>query len=278
MKKTIQSIHEKLSDIYEPDEIRSFISMIFNFVFGYSKKEMILYADQLLPESSILKINEIISQLRNFEPIQYIFGEAEFYGMTFKVEPGILIPRNETEELVDLIIKRNQNLVLKILDIGTGSGCIAISLKKHLPKSELWCCDVSDKALDITRQNAELNKVEVNIEKFDVLGHSNFRESGFDLIVSNPPYVTNKEKSAMKKNVLNFEPTLALFVPDNDPLLFYRAIVLQAKELLNQGGELYFEINEAFGNEIYALLVENGFVGEIIKDINYKDRIVYGRH
>jgi release factor glutamine methyltransferase len=278
MKQTISNIKNSLSGLYELSEVESFISMIFNFVFGYSKREMILNADQSLPESTILKINEIISRLKNFEPIQYIFGEAEFYGLTFKVQPGVLIPRFETEELVDLIIKREQNSTIKILDIGTGSGCIAISLKKHLPKSELWCCDISDKALEITRQNAELNKVEVKLEKFDVLGHSNFIERGFDLIVSNPPYVTNKEKLVMRKNVLNFEPSLALFVPDDDPLLFYRAIVQKAKKLLNTKGKLYFEINEDFGNDISALLVKNGFDVEVIKDINGKDRIVYGRH
>ena len=278
MKQTISNIKNSLSGFYEPSEVESFISMIFNFVFGYSKREMILNADQLLPESSIVKINEIILRLRNFEPIQYIFGEAEFYGLKFKVEPGVLIPRFETEELVDLIIKRNKNMALKILDVGTGSGCIAISLKKHLPKSEIWSCDISDKALEITKKNADLNNVEIKLEKYNVLGSIPFIESGFDLIISNPPYVTFKEKLVMRGNVLNYEPSIALFVPDDDPLQFYRAIVLKSKQLLKPGGELYFEINEAFGEEISELLVEHGFVAEVLKDINGKDRIAYGRH
>jgi release factor glutamine methyltransferase len=278
MKKTIQFIKENLSEFYDPTEIESFTSMIFSFVFGYSKKDLIICAGHILPKDDFSKVAEVVLRLKNQEPIQYIFGEADFSGLKFKVEPGVLIPRFETEELVDLIIKRNQNLALKILDVGTGSGCIAISLKKHLPKTEIWCCDISDKALDISRENAKLNKVDIKPEKFDILGRSQFIEKGFDIIVSNPPYVTNKEKSVMRKNVLNFEPAIALFVPDNDPLLYYKAIVIQAKKLLTPDGKLYFEINEAFGSEVSALLFENGFVVEIIKDINGKDRIVYGSH
>jgi release factor glutamine methyltransferase len=192
--------------------------------------------------------------------------------LKFKVESGVLIPRVETEELVDLIIKRKKKSPCKILDIGTGSGCIAISLKKFLPESNVWCCDISDKALKITRKNGKLNAVEIKVKKFDILGKDDFRESGFDLIVSNPPYITINEKSLMRKNVLYFEPAMALFVPNDDPLLYYRSIVLKAKKLLNNGGELFFEINEAFGKNVTALLVENGCVAEIMKDINGKDR------
>jgi release factor glutamine methyltransferase len=275
MKQTISHIRNSLSGFYEPSEIESLISLIFNSIFGYTKKDLILKADQNLSDSGFKKTDEIISRLKNFEPIQYIIGETEFYGLVFKVKPGVLIPRFETEELVDLIIKRKQNLPVKILDFGTGSGCIAVSLKKNLPKSEVWGCDISDKALDITRENATLNKVEIGILKFDILGQDDFPVKGFDLIVSNPPYVTNREKSAMQKNVLDFEPSLALFVPDNDPLMFYREIIVKAKQLLNQGGELFFEINEALGNEVSALIVKNGFDVEILKDINGKDRFAY---
>jgi release factor glutamine methyltransferase len=277
MKETIHNIKEILSEFYESSEIESFISLIFKQVFGYSKKDLILNADQILPESGVKQIAEIISRLKNQEPIQYILGETEFYGLTFIIRTGVLIPRFETEELVDLIIKRKQNYPVKILDIGTGSGCIAISLKKLLPKSDVWCCDISDRALKITHENAALNKVAISIEKYDILGRNLFPESGFDLIVSNPPYVTFKEKSAMQDNVLNYEPTLALFVPDDNPLLFYKAIVLQAKQLLNSGGELYFEINEAFGNKVSELLDKNGFAVEILKDINGKDRFAFAR-
>jgi len=272
MKKTIRFIREDLASFYEPSEIESFITLIFSFVFGYSKKEMILNADQILPESGLQKVAAIVSRLKNNEPIQYILGETEFYGLKFNVEPGVLIPRFETEELVDLIIRRKHNLAVKILDIGTGSGCIAISLKKQLPGSDVWCCDISDQALKIARKNAIQNEVVINLEKFDILGQSPFSENGFDLVVSNPPYVTESEKKLMQKNVLNFEPSLALFVPDNDPLLFYRSIVMNAKKLLVPGGELYFEINEAYGCEVSGLLIENGYNVDILKDINGKDR------
>jgi release factor glutamine methyltransferase len=274
MKQTINYIHDSLSGLYNPLEIDSFISLIFNSLFGYSKKELILNANQIIPETDLQKIKGIISRLENFEPIQYILGETEFYGLKFKVGPGVLIPRFETEEMVDLIIKRKQKTTCKILDIGTGSGCIAIALKKQLPESEVWCCDISEKALEITRENAFLNTVKLVIEKFDILGQENFPVDGFDIIVSNPPYVTDNEKSAMEKNVLNFEPELALFVPNDDPILFYRAIVFKFKKLFAFRGELFFEINEAFGKHISTLLVENGFVVEILKDINGKDRFV----
>jgi len=275
MRKTIQFIHETLSPLYEPSEIESFKRLIFNSFFGYSAKEMILNANQIISNADSQRIEKIISRLRNAEPIQYILGVTEFYGLAFNVEPGVLIPRFETEELVDLIVKRKKNAGIKIIDIGTGSGCIAVSLKKFLPESEVWGCDVSDKALEISKQNAALNNVEIKLEKFDVLGFLSFMEGDFDLIVSNPPYVTNNEKKLMQENVLNYEPAGALFVPDDDPLLFYREIALKSEQLLKPGGELYFEINEAYGKEVSAMLVEKGFTAEVYKDINGKDRMVF---
>ena len=277
MKKTIQSIRESLSPYYGPSEIESFTALIFNCIFGYSRKEMILKSNHILPESGYQKVAMIVSRLKQHEPIQYILGETEFYGLKIKVEPGVLIPRFETEELVDLIIKREKGLNVKILDIGIGSGCIAISMKKNLPGSDVWGCDISDTALRVTRENAALNDVSLTLEKFDILGKETFRENRFDIIVSNPPYVTEKEKQVMQKNVLDFEPWLALFVPDNDPLIFYRAIVYQAKQILIPGGKLYFEINETYGNEISALMTGNGYTVEIIKDINGKERIALGK-
>lgn len=275
MRKTIQFIHETLSPLYEPSEIESFIKLIFNSVLGYSGKEMILNANQFISNADFQRIEKIISRLRNVEPIQYILGVTEFYGLAFNVEPGVLIPRFETEELVDLIVKRKKNAGIKILDIGTGSGCIAVSLKKFLPESEVWGCDVSDKALEISKQNAALNSVTINLVKYDMLASLSFMEGDFDLIVSNPPYVTNNEKKLMRENVLNYEPAGALFVPDDDPLLFYREIALKSEQLLKPGGELYFEINEAYGKEVSELLVKKGFVAEVYKDINGKDRMVF---
>jgi release factor glutamine methyltransferase len=277
MKQTIRYIKDSLSGLYEPSEIESFISLIFNSLFGYSRKDLILNSCQVFSTSDFQKVSAIVTKLKIHEPIQYILGVTEFYGLRFKVEPGVLIPRFETEELVDLIVKRRKNESIKILDIGTGSGCIAISLKKMLPDADIWGCDISEKALEIALENAILNDVEVKFMKFDVLDNENFDESGFDLIVSNPPYITLKEKTLMRENVLNNEPHIALFVPDDDPLLFYQAIVIKAKGLLQRQGELFFEINEAYGKEITSLLVENGFDALIVNDINGKDRFAIAK-
>ncbi len=276
MKKSIQYIRENLLSLYDPAEIESFIFLIFNHLYGYSKKDMILNRDTILPEEGFKRIAAVVSRLEKFEPIQYILGETTFFGLKFKIGPGVLIPRFETEELVDLILKRKKNQAVKIIDLGTGSGCIAISLKKGLPLSTVWGCDISDFALNRCHENAQLNEAVINWTKYDILGEVPPVESGFDLIVSNPPYITWKEKALMQRNVVDFEPELALFVPDDDPLLFYRAIVQKSNQLLKAGGEIYFEINESYGNEIRTLLNQNGFDAEIIKDINGKDRFAIG--
>jgi len=275
MRQTIKYIQEKLSGLYDRPEIDSFCFLIINHLLGFSKSEMILNQDYTFSDSDVKKAHEITSRLIGFEPIQYIVGQTEFYGLPFFVEPGVLIPRFETEELVDMIIKENSGKeLLKILDIGSGSGCIAISLKKNLPAAEVWCCDISDKALELTRRNAEINGVKINIEKFDILSNNTFNTQGFSLIVSNPPYITCKEKEVMPKNVLNHEPELALFVSDDDPLLFYRSIAEKSIHLLTHNGTIYFEINEAYGSEIKTLLTQHQFEATIVKDINGKDRMV----
>lgn len=277
MRRTIQYIKETLVDRYDRAEIESFCFLILNHLTGLSKSQMIINPDFLLSNTGFESVKSIVKRLLIFEPIQYILGKTEFYGLTFYVEPGVLIPRFETEELVDLIIKQtSEKEKPKILDIGCGSGCIAVALKKNIPAAEVWGCDISLKALEMTDRNAHLNEVQINIKELDILGDLPFVEKNFNIIVSNPPYVTNREKEAMHRNVLDFEPEIALFVPDGDPLVFYRNIISKSHELLEPKGKIYFEINEFLGNEMRDLLVDGGFNVEIIKDINGKDRIAIG--
>jgi len=223
---------------------------------------------------------KILEGLKNDTPLQYLLGVADFYGLKFKVAPGVLIPRPETEELVDWILKdvtRNQHTadLLRILDIGTGSGCIPITLKKKLPGTEVISVDVSDDALKIASKNVILHEVDVKLIKGDVLaGLPGFTESYFDIIVSNPPYITTAEMSDMHVNVLNNEPALALFVPDHDPLLFYRKILELAQHRLASTGTVYLEINSLMGDRMLELLAEHKFRGELRKDISGKDRII----
>lgn len=276
MKRTLAYVRKSLIRFYSHQEIEAFISIIFYHIYNYSKNELILNDAKALPESDFIKIKEIVARLQLKEPIQYILGSAEFYSLTFKVTPDVLIPRGETEELVDLILKDDENKNLKVLDIGTGSGCIPISLKKNNPQFGVFSCDISEKALRLAEANAKQNNVSIQFFPFDILSDQMFPFTEFDLIVSNPPYVTNKEKALMDANVLEHEPHRALFVPDNDPLLFYRAIIQKSKSILVPTGTIYFEINEAYGNEVVKLLKNANFKTVLIKDLNGKDRIVKG--
>lgn len=276
MQTTLSHIRNSLASFYAKGEIESFIAIIFRHLFHYSRNEMILNANRQLSQNDFHKIEQIVSRLMKHEPIQYILGETEFYNLIFKVTPDVLIPRNETEELVDLILKNHPNEPLKVLDIGTGSGCIPIALKKFHPKFKVYSCDVSEKALNVAIQNATDNKAEVHFFRFDVLGNQPLPFGAIDILVSNPPYVTEKEKLLMAPNVLENEPHLALFVPDNDPLLFYREITMKALDKMKQGGHLYFEINEKYGPAVCAMLTEKGFTAELLSDINGKERMVRG--
>jgi release factor glutamine methyltransferase len=277
MIRTIAYIRKSLIDYYDTNEIESFINIIFNNIYNYSKKEMILNASKKLAEDEFLKIKNIVDQLEQYIPIQYILGSTYFYNLSFNVTPNVLIPRPETEELVDLILKKYSNQKLNVLDIGTGSGCIPITLKKENVFFEMHACDISEKALDVAIKNASNNNTEVNFFKYDALSDKLPKQNDLDIIISNPPYVTEKEKEQMESNVLDNEPHLALFVPNNDPLLFYKAITYKAKKLLKVNGELYFEINEAYGKEMEELLQQNNFEAKIIKDLNGKDRIAFGK-
>ncbi|HPB05493.1 MAG TPA: peptide chain release factor N(5)-glutamine methyltransferase [Prolixibacteraceae bacterium] len=278
MQRAIDHIKKTLEGLYPDGEINAFSYLIINHLRGYSKGEMIINRDKLFSTDEQQRVYDITQKLARYEPIQYILGETIFYGLPFAVSIGVLIPRFETEELVDLIISENRNSAqLKIIDLGTGSGCIAVSLKKNLPDSQVWACDLSEKALGIASKNAMSNNCDVHFFLYDILGTDMPDPSGFDILVSNPPYVTLKEKALMPENVLNHEPYEALFVPDNDPLLFYRAILEKSETLLKAGGRVYFEINEAYGQEMLALMESFGFDSLIITDINGKVRIAKGR-
>ena len=272
-----QFFKQELKDIYPNEEIQGFIFLAFEHYLGYSKTDVLLNDEKTVSESELLKFNFLVKDLKKQKPIQYILGKTEFYGLNFNVAPGVLIPRPETEELVEMIIKENKNRnQLDILDIGTGSGCIAITLKKYLPKASVFAFDISKDALNIAQGNALLNDVEVNFEQVDILNYNEFSHGiMLDIIVSNPPYVLKSEKELMQKNVLDHEPHLALFVNDNEPFLFYKAIGAYAKEYLKDNGKLYFEINEKYDHEIIAVFKEMGFSNcSVIKDLNGKNRFL----
>lgn len=222
----------------------------------------------------------IIADMRRIaahEPVQYVLGTAHFYGTDFFVNGSVLIPRPETEELVAMIISENSIEKPAILDIGTGSGCIAISLKLGIAGSSVEAWDISEKALEVAMRNADMAKAEVQFIRKDVL-NDDATNGQFDIIVSNPPYIRNSEKELMQPNVLDHEPHIALFVPDDDPLLFYRAISKKAKHILKPGGKLYFEINENLGHEMVEMLEKEGFTAEIITDMQKKERMIRAGH
>jgi release factor glutamine methyltransferase len=274
-------IHNELSALYPKREIQSFIYLIFEHLLNLSKTDVHIKQDEKLSDSLITQINSIVGKLEEFTPIQYIFGKTEFYDLKINVTPEVLIPRPETEELVDWIIAeniyRNNGNTINIIDIGTGSGCIAISLAKHFPNSGVDALDISEKALHIAKQNAIENNVNINFLEIDILNWQSCKEifkTDYDIIVSNPPYVRELEKQFMQSNVLDYEPKQALFVTDSNPFIFYEAISCFAREFLNQCGGLYFEINEYLANDTFNLLKSKKFDAILKKDINGKDRMI----
>jgi release factor glutamine methyltransferase len=260
---------------YSTEEAENLVNWLLEHHLGLRRVDMMHFLDEKdLPQA--LKLD--FERLKAGEPIQYIFGKGPFYGWDFLVNEHTLIPRNETEELVHLIIKENSQAGLKILDIGTGTGCIPISLDLEIKSPEVYGIDISEKALEVARKNGELLKSNVSFLKCDILNEMpNVRE--LDILVSNPPYVPEGEKSEMHRNVLDFEPELALFVPDLNPLLFYRVIGEKGKQLLKPGGKLYFEIHEKFGSGVAELLTRLGYQEvKVIKDLNGKERIASARN
>ncbi len=276
MRATIQYIRKELQNYHTPSEINGLIRLIFFDLRGYSSTDLILKQEEKLTPSETERVSRVVSRLKTDEPVQYILGYTEFYGLTLNVNPSVLIPRPETEELVDWIVTDHQSPPGKILDIGTGSGCIALALKKSFGTAEVIACDISSGALQIARHNASINHLDIRFLKADILLWESFADwEPTSLMVSNPPYVTRKEMNLMKKNVLEFEPHQALFVPDEDPLLFYRRIAGFATKWLLPQGKLFLEINEHFGREVVELLGSSGFRDiEIRKDMQGKDRMV----
>ena len=271
-----------LSTIYGPDEARSLTWLSISFVCKLERAKYLSVRQEEINSDDTEQLFKIHQKLIQGIPLQYILGETEFYDLIVKVNQSVLIPRPETEELVDwaLITSRiinGETEILKLLDIGTGSGCIAISIKKYIPLADITAIDISEAALNIARQNADLNQVKINFIQDDIFKPTNLEliNSKYDLILSNPPYVTEAEKDQMLDNVLNHEPHIALFVPDNDPLVFYRAIADFALNHLKINGFLFFELNEKFGKETINLLKEKGFKEiELRQDMGGKDRMI----
>ncbi|ASB48708.1 peptide chain release factor N(5)-glutamine methyltransferase [Alkalitalea saponilacus] len=270
----IALLQYKLNGITNQNEIRQFGFLLMNCLRGYSFTEFHTYKEEQLTDQEIIFLDSAILRLQNQEPIQHITGQTEFMGLIFRTDKRALIPRPETEELVHLIINDFSDQISNILDVGTGTGCIPISLKKNWPKANVETWDLSDDAISLAKENAELNHVEIIFSKTDVLTSPPVLRK-YDLVVSNPPYVTNSEKKVMDNNVLNYEPHLALFVEDGEPLLFYDAISTLGAKALLPGGYIYFEINEKFGKEVCQLLDAKNYKKTIvIKDLSGKDRFV----
>lgn len=276
-KQLFNETSEALQAVYDREEASSIAFLLLAQLFKINKAAVL--ADKLVPPINDQDWQLLIERLKNHEPIQYVLGETEFYGHWFKVNSHVLIPRPETEELVDWIVTENKNLPkLKILDIGTGSGCIAISLAAALPSAEVLALDISAEALEIARYNSEKNGVAIQLIQANILDTQPGDPSWqLDRVVSNPPYVTYAEKELMRKNVMDYEPHLALFVPNEDPLLFYRKIGEFCLTHLNKNGRCYFEVNEQYGTHVKNILLELGFSqSEVKKDIFGKDRFVKG--
>ncbi|MFT4611116.1 MAG: release factor glutamine methyltransferase [Psychroserpens sp.] len=297
LKDILSIYHKELDDLFGNVEVDSFFNILIEHYLDLKRIHLVLEPQYVITKEEKQPLFEALTHLKLQKPIQYILGETEFYGLPFKVNEYTLIPRPETEELVALIIVNSKDKspktnatetvtsngvekLHKIIDIGTGTGCIAISLAKHLKNAKVYALDVSEEALIIAKQNAELNEVDVEFLEQNILTacHSALEEeSSFDTIVSNPPYVRNLEKAEIQPNVLDNEPHLALFVDDDNPLRFYKAICEFAQINLKANGTLYFEINEYLGEEMIALLEDFNFKAiELKKDVFGKDRMIKG--
>ena len=291
IKDVFTAYRQSLNKVYVPDEIESITLLTINEICYLSKSKIKAFPELKLSESETEQLTHVLSELKKGKPIQYILGKTEFYGLPFFVDPSVLIPRQETEELVKwginsvnsrmLAVNGTQLAAGSILDIGTGSGCIAISLKKNLPAFKVAAIDISADALKTAKRNAKLNAVDVEFIESDILNqastatHHSPLTANHSIIISNPPYVTETDKAQMHINVTGFEPHQALFVPENDPLIYYKAIAGFARENLTENGLLFFEINESYGRELVNLLERNMFKNiELRKDMNGRDRMI----
>ena len=271
----ISDIKSALAEAYPEGEVRAFVRILFEEWMHYSTVDIYMRADSEVPPFMVEKMRHAVQRLLRHEPIQHIVGVAHFHGHRFAVSKHTLIPRPETEQLVDMIVDRNQDVPdLCVLDIGTGSGCIACSLARALRFAEVHAFDISQPALDLAAENARNLGVKVAFHHVDIL-NAVPQPQQFHIIVSNPPYICMHEQQLMEDNVLRYEPHSALFVPDNDPLLFYRAIARYASVALKPGGKLYFEINAAYGNDTAKLLSNFHFAEiEVARDFYGRDRFV----
>jgi release factor glutamine methyltransferase len=275
----LKTFRNELNNENDGREINQFLYLLFDAWKGWNRTQIQLNQEEILSNQEVTRFHSALAKLKRHEPIQYITGRTYFLGLELMVNPDVLIPRPETEELVEKIIKENadkKNQEISVLDIGTGSGCIAVSLKKNFPVSSISAMDSSANALIVARDNAERNSCPIKFYHYDIFDKQVWPIFPvYDIIISNPPYVTESEKTMMQRNVLDFEPEEALFVPDNDPLVYYKAISDFAFMHLSRPGLLYLEINERFGHEVKSILLAQGFEKvEVNKDINEKDRFI----
>lgn len=267
-----------LRTLYPIGEIKAIAALIFDHVLGWPAVDLALRRNEALSESDLLKVYLPLKRLRTGEPVQYVIGEVVFQGLRMKVDNSVLIPRPETEELVQLIRERNSSASPRsIMDIGTGSGCIALSLKSAFPLAHVIGTDISEAALDVAKRNAALNRLDVEWVLADALDRqSDLPRDQVDLMVSNPPYIPQSEGSTLATNVREFEPASALFVPDPDPLLFYRSIADRGRKLLAVGGQLWFEVHHRHGVDIIPMLKSMGYSRtELTRDLSGMDRFVH---
>lgn len=267
-----------LQAMYDRREAGNIANIVLAHITGFSGSERVLHKQDLLTQEQESFFHRSTSELLTHKPVQYVLHEAYFYGMKLYVDEAVLIPRPETEELVDWILEdlKNDNSHVHLMDVGTGSGCIAIAIKKKLPMVTVHAIDVSGKALQIAKQNAIQQQTEIHLSEVDILNKVSWKVlPALDYIISNPPYIKRNEAAAMNNNVLKYEPHLALFVPDNNPLLFYEAISTFGLQHLKNKGKLFFEINEVFANEVAELLFKKGYQNiEIKKDLQGKNRMI----
>ncbi|MCD7935872.1 MAG: peptide chain release factor N(5)-glutamine methyltransferase [Tannerellaceae bacterium] len=277
MTETLSFIRQSLSAWYPAEELTSLSRMVLSHVTGLSSYQLLSDKDKELSLTEKARLAEILERLKNYEPVQYILGSCEFYGLPFRVTPATLIPRPETEELVEWILQEQTGASPRILDIGTGSGCIAVALASQLKTAAVYALDISEEALQVAMENATVNEVEILFLQGSILDGEECKwlPGRYEIIVSNPPYVTEQEKGEMEANVLRYEPHTALFVKDEDPLLFYRAIARVGRTRLVPGGRLYVEINRRFGQEVTEMLREEGYKEVVVKkDLFGNDRMV----
>ena len=275
MRQIIKRLREELAGAYSPGEIDAITRILATDLLQIGETTYFLRDTVTLTDEKERQLADAIKRLKENEPLQYILGEAEFCGLRLRVNPSVLIPRPETGELVRLIATENKNSQPRILDIGTGSGCMAITLAKELPQSTVSAWDISEEALIVAKENSIICGTKIDLAQRDILTYTPAETDKFDIIVSNPPYIKEKEKSLMESNVLDWEPSLALFVPDDNPLLFYRTIAEKAKTMLTPGGQLYFEINREHGTDTCTMLTELGYTDiRLHKDFAGNDRMV----